>query len=74
MRSLAREVGLTPRYVRNVFGFAFLAPDIVEAILDGRQPPELRFEDLYKGIPMSWANQRRQFGFHRRPISEIRYA
>ena len=35
MRSLARQSGLTPHYVRNVFACAFLAPDIVEAILEG---------------------------------------
>jgi len=67
MRSLARETGLTPHYVRNVFACAFLAPDIVEAILDGRQPPTLNFANLYKQIPLSWAEQRRQFGFDPRP-------
>jgi len=36
MRSLARDAGLTDRYVRKVFRCAFLAPDIVEAILAGR--------------------------------------
>jgi site-specific DNA recombinase len=63
MRSLAREAELTPHYVRNVFACAFLAPDIVEAILEGRQPLALKFEHLYKHIPLSWAEQRRQFGF-----------
>jgi site-specific DNA recombinase len=63
MRSLARETGLTPRYVRNVFSCAFLAPDIVEAIVEGRQPFTLKFENLYKYIPLSWAEQRRHFGF-----------
>ena len=67
MRSLARETGLTPHYVRNVFACAFLAPDIVEAILEGRQPLTLKFENLYKNIPLSWAEQRRQFGFSENP-------
>ena len=67
MRSLARETGLTPHYVRNVFACAFLAPDIVEAILEGRQPLTLKFEHLYKNIPLSWAEQRRQFGFPQNP-------
>jgi len=31
-----------------------LAPDIVEAILDGRQPEGLRLEDLLKGFPLEW--------------------
>jgi site-specific DNA recombinase len=63
MRSLARQVGLTPHYVRRVFACAFLAPDIVEAVVEGRQPLALKFEHLYKDIPLSWSEQRRQFGF-----------
>jgi site-specific DNA recombinase len=63
MRSLARETELTPHYVRNVFACGFLAPDIVEAILEGRQPPTLKFEHLYKKIPLNWAEQRQMFGF-----------
>jgi site-specific DNA recombinase len=67
MRSLARETGLTPHYVRNVFACAFLAPDIVEAILEGRQPLTLKFEHLYKNVPLGWAEQRQQFGFPQNP-------
>lgn len=67
MRCLARETGLTPHYVRNVFACAFLAPDIVEAILEGRQPLTLKFEHLYQNIPLSWAEQRQQFGFPENP-------
>jgi site-specific DNA recombinase len=63
IKALARETGLTSHYVRNVFACAFLAPDIVEAIVEGRQPLSLKFEHLYKEIPLSWAEQRRQFGF-----------
>jgi hypothetical protein len=70
IKSLARETGLTPHYVRNVFACAFLAPDIVEAILEGRQPLTLKFEDLYKHVPLSWAEQRQQFGFPQNPSSE----
>jgi hypothetical protein len=33
--SLARQAGVTERYVARVLGCAFLAPDIVEAILEG---------------------------------------
>jgi site-specific DNA recombinase len=63
-RSLARQAGLTERYIGKVFACAFLAPDIVEAILAGRQPRDLNFERLCKHIPLSWAEQRKQFGFH----------
>ena len=63
-RALARHAGLTERYVGKVFPCAFLAPDIVDSILQGRQPDDLTFAKLCKEIPLSWAEQRRQFGFH----------
>lgn len=36
-----------------------LAPDIIEMILDGRQPPTLQFEALRKFLPLVWEEQRR---------------
>ncbi len=68
IKSLAEETALTPHYVRNVFACAFLAPDIVEAILEGRQPITLKFENLHKHIPLSWVEQRQQFGFPQDPL------
>ncbi len=61
--SLAKHAGLTERYVGKVLGCAFLAPDIVEAILDGRQPQNLTFQKLCRNIPLSWVEQRQHFGF-----------
>jgi len=61
--SLAKRAGLTERYVGRVLSCAFLAPDIVEAILDGRQPRDLTFQKLCRNIPLSWVEQRQQFGF-----------
>ncbi len=63
MRSLARDAGLTERYVGKVFRCAFLAPDIVEAILAGRQPHDLNFDKLCQNLPLSWVEQREQLGF-----------
>jgi site-specific DNA recombinase len=63
LKSLASETGLTTGYVRKVLVCGLLAPDIVAAILEGRQPLTLKFEHLYKNIPLSWAEQRRTFGF-----------
>jgi site-specific DNA recombinase len=62
-RSLTLHAGLTPRYIGKVFGCAFLAPDIVESILEGRQPRDLTFKKLCTHIPLSWIGQRAQFGF-----------
>ncbi len=41
---------------------ALLAPDLVEAIVDGREPSGLSLERLVKGMPMVWTEQREQVG------------
>jgi hypothetical protein len=38
-----------------------LAPDVVEAILDGRQPDGTRLEDLLEGFPLGWDAQNGSF-------------
>ncbi len=64
VRALARDASVTNRYVRKLLPLAFLAPDIIEAILDGRQPRDLSLETLaYTSIPRRWEDQRKQFGF-----------
>jgi ParB-like chromosome segregation protein Spo0J len=45
-------------YVGRVLRLTLLAPDIVEAILNGRQPTELKLEDLLKRFPVGWREQR----------------
>jgi site-specific DNA recombinase len=62
-RSIAQKLQLDERYVGRVLECGFLAPDIVEAILDGRQPPDLTFQKLTHRLPLSWTEQRRQLGF-----------
>ena len=44
---------------------AFLAPDITDAILDGRQPTELSAARLkrMRDLPPDWQQQRRYLGF-----------
>jgi hypothetical protein len=64
-RSLTLHTDLTERYIGRVFACAFLAPDIVEAILEGRQPRDLSFKKMCSNIPLSWAEQRKQLGFSR---------
>ena len=60
---IAQKLSLNERYVRRVLECAFLAPDIVEAILDGRQPSDLTFARLTHRLPLNWIDQRRQLGF-----------
>ena len=44
-------------YVSRVLRLTLLAPEIVEAILDGRQPAELQLDDLLNGFPLAWEGQ-----------------
>ena len=61
-RSLAKQTGLDEVYVGRILKCAYLAPDIVAAILEGRQPDSLTLGKLQKNLAMSWTEQRRQLG------------
>lgn len=62
-RSIAIATGLDERYVNRILPCAFLAPDIMERILDGRQPPGITLKDFRIHLPMDWAAQRQLLGF-----------
>ena len=49
-------------YKSRVLRLTLLALEIIEAILDGRQPAELQLDDLLEGFPLAWAGQRLRFG------------
>ena len=40
-----------------------LAPDIIEAILNGEEPAGLSLAQLIRAFPMDWEQQRALFGF-----------
>jgi hypothetical protein len=46
----------------RIYRLTLLAPDIVEAILDGRQPRTLQLADLMDDMPVEWHLQRESFG------------
>ena len=54
---LAEHEGIAPSYMTRVLRLTLLAPDIVEAILDGRQGPEVTLGRLLKGFPVEWEGQ-----------------
>jgi hypothetical protein len=58
LEDLARAKGVAASYVSRVLRLTMLAPEIVESILDGRQPAELQLDDLLKGFPLEWKGQR----------------
>jgi hypothetical protein len=57
LEDLARAKRVNSTYVSRILRLTLLAPEIVEAILDGRQPAELQLDDLRKGFPLEWAGQ-----------------
>ncbi len=63
--SIARHEQLEDGEISRVLPLAFLAPDIVEGILSGRQPVALTARSLkrLKPLPLSWPDQRRLLGF-----------
>ena len=48
MAELARRKGIAVSYLTRMLGLTLLAPDIVQAILDGRQGPEVKLGRLMK--------------------------
>jgi DNA invertase Pin-like site-specific DNA recombinase len=59
---ISRRLKLNDAHVRRLLRLAYLAPDIVEAVVEGRQPHSLTVRRLLQGIPCSWSEQRRAFG------------
>ena len=60
MVEIARRNGVGKQYVSRLIRLAFLAPEMVERIAAGRQPPELTAQALRTGrfdIPVHWAAQ-----------------
>ena len=65
MAEIASQEGVDKSYVSRVMTLAFIAPDITESIIAGRQPADLSVEKLTKRIdlPLDWAQQRQLLGF-----------
>ena len=60
LQELARRDGITRRYIRRLVGLAFLSPELVEAILQGRQPVELTTTRLTEiDLPLDWTEQQK---------------
>jgi hypothetical protein len=55
---IAAAEKINESYVGRVLRLTLLAPDIVETILAGRQPPELQLDRLMKRFPALWPAQR----------------
>ena len=64
LTDIARREKIAPRYVERLSRLAFAAPRIVEAICQGRQPPDLNAETLLNRIdlPLEWSAQLNALG------------
>lgn len=60
IEELAKTEGCSPSLISDRIRLAFLAPDIAEAILEGRQPPSLTSAKLRRScpFPVAWSEQR----------------
>jgi site-specific DNA recombinase len=63
--ALAMREGVSRSYFTRVVRLSYLAPDITQAILDGRQPRDLTAEELlaHSRLPLGWHDQRTMLGF-----------
>ena len=62
--ALAKWEGVSPSYFTRL-GLSYLAPDITQAILDGRQSRDLTADKLlaHSRLPLAWHEQRTVLGF-----------
>ena len=58
---LAEREGIAPSYTTRVLQMTLLSPEIIEAILDGKQGPELTLARMTETFPPEWAKQTAAF-------------
>ncbi|NAZ35197.1 hypothetical protein [Rubellimicrobium sp. CFH 75288] len=58
---LAEREGIAPSYMTRVLRLTLLAPDIVEAILDGKQGPKVSLAQVLEPFPLTWQHQAKHF-------------
>ena len=59
-QELAKRDGISRRYIRRLIGLAFLSPELIEAILQGRQPVALTATRLTElDLPLDWTEQQK---------------
>jgi hypothetical protein len=54
---IAKVEKVNASYLSRILRLTLIAPDIVEAILTGRQPSTLQLDHLLKPMPAVWALQ-----------------
>ena len=59
---LAAKVKQERAFLFRALSLVNLAPDIIETILNGKEPAKLTLSKLRKGFPEDWPEQRKMFG------------
>jgi site-specific DNA recombinase len=66
LHAIASKEHVTPGYISRLLRLPLLAPDIVTAIVNGKNPPQLTAKKLMRlalEIPIDWIEQRKLLGF-----------
>ena len=59
IKEIAGAEEIAETYVSRVLRLTLLAPDIVETIIGGKQPPAATLPLLMRSFPIEWADQRK---------------
>jgi len=62
IEEIAEAEKINTSYVSRILRLTLLSPEIVERILDGRQPTSMALKSLQKGLPVSWGEQSKIWG------------
>lgn len=58
LEEIAYAENINPSYVSRLLRMTLLAPELVEAVLTGRQPPALTMARAMQPFPIIWVQQR----------------
>ena len=61
LEEIAAAEKINPSYVSRLLRTTLLAPEVVEAILDGRQPADMTLALLMQPLGVLWAEQSKAF-------------
>ena len=61
VREIANAEKINETYVGRVLRLTLLAPEVVEAIINGRHPVGLQLDGLMRRLPVGWWEQRATF-------------
>lgn len=64
LQQIADDEDCTERFIRKILPFAYLAPDIIESIINGTQPASFDYKKFQEQpIPIEWSAQRIHLGY-----------